>query len=248
MTKRYLTILLILSISFVSCNRKFSGLQIFKKSVEVNEVDFTYLKTKTKIKAELGEKSISFTANIRIKKDSIIWISIVPMMGIEVFRGIITQDSVKYINKLEKKAVLLDYNALSKRLNFDINFNIVQSLLVGNLPRAISDNDKIEKEGSYILIKQNEGKFDIKNYINKKNKKLEKLIVYSGKEQNKLILKYSDFKKKGIALIPTKSELTIDFIVQLKRLQNTVNLEHHKIEFPEKPLNFPFKVPVKYER
>ncbi|HEY0272585.1 MAG TPA: DUF4292 domain-containing protein, partial [Chitinophaga sp.] len=51
-------------------------------------------------------KSMNLTANIRIRKDSAVWISIsAPIVG-EVARALVTPDSLKVINKFDKKLLL----------------------------------------------------------------------------------------------------------------------------------------------
>src|SRR6202171_6194088 len=47
-------------------------------------------------------KDYEFNAFIRLQKDKIIWISINALLGFEAFRAVITPDSVKVLNKLDK--------------------------------------------------------------------------------------------------------------------------------------------------
>ena len=47
-------------------------------------------------------KKNDFNAFIRMRKDSVLWVSVNALLGIEAFRVLITPDSVKVINKLDK--------------------------------------------------------------------------------------------------------------------------------------------------
>src|SRR5688572_9711280 len=68
-----------------------------------NRIDFNTFSAKVKVDFEGSDgKKSDFNAFIRLKKDSVMWISIIAAFGIEGFRVLITPDSVKVINKLDK--------------------------------------------------------------------------------------------------------------------------------------------------
>jgi outer membrane lipoprotein-sorting protein len=49
-----------------------------------------------------GDKKQTFSGQFRIRKDSVIWLGIYATMNIEVFRILITPDSIKMLNRLDK--------------------------------------------------------------------------------------------------------------------------------------------------
>lgn len=49
-----------------------------------------------------GETEASFSGTLRIRRDSIIWMSFSPAMGIEVMRAVITRDSVKILDRIHR--------------------------------------------------------------------------------------------------------------------------------------------------
>ncbi|HAR20844.1 MAG TPA: DUF4292 domain-containing protein, partial [Cytophagales bacterium] len=49
-----------------------------------------------------GTNQFSSPLTIRIRKDSVIWISVNPALGIEVVRALITKDSIFVIDKIHK--------------------------------------------------------------------------------------------------------------------------------------------------
>jgi len=63
---------------------------LFKKLKE-HELKFTWFTGKFSAEYKNGKKSTSFNGQIRIKKDSVIWLSLTPGLGIEAMRLIITQ-------------------------------------------------------------------------------------------------------------------------------------------------------------
>src|SRR5208283_696073 len=99
-----------------------------------------------------GQKN-SFNGQIRIRKDSVIWVSFSPALGIEVFRMMLTQDSVKFINRMNNTYFAGDYNYVNQYLNTNIDYDILQSFLTGN-DLSFYENEKFRagvENGIYKL-------------------------------------------------------------------------------------------------
>lgn len=77
-------------------------------------------------------KNNEFNAVVRIKKDSMIWVSINALLGFEAFRLLITRDSVKILDRLHKIARLRSVSYLQEQVHLPLDFAILQDLLVGN--------------------------------------------------------------------------------------------------------------------
>lgn len=137
-----LTILLLLGASLWSCKpKKLIGpvdadllkepslaLELIKNS----ELDYLWFSTRFSGNVVLDQKSQNISGQLRIKKDSAIFVSIAPVLGIEVARAIITPDSVKMINRLESNYYLGNISYLNQLLNTDIDFYMLQAILTGN--------------------------------------------------------------------------------------------------------------------
>jgi hypothetical protein len=103
-----------------------------------------------------SEDNIEFKANIRIKKDSAIWMSFSPALGIEVARVLILQDSLKVLSKIpdNKFAYISDIAALEEYLHFDLDLEDLENLLSGR-PLGIDrvgGKFKSEVEDNQFLI------------------------------------------------------------------------------------------------
>ncbi|RYF58136.1 MAG: DUF4292 domain-containing protein, partial [Cytophagaceae bacterium] len=124
----------------------------------VAEIDFKYLTAKSKLSFKNKTQDISnANLNLRVRKDSVIWISI-SKLGIEAVRALITRDSVEIMDKLERRYAVYDFPTLSRQFNFDMNFDLLQALIVGNLPLPKRPAQKIKKERDYLLLRQSAGK------------------------------------------------------------------------------------------
>src|SRR5687768_16800454 len=102
-------------------------------TVKKNRIDYKTCSAKVKVDFEGGDgKKNDFNAFVRLKKDSVLWISINAAFGIEAFRVLITPDSVKVVNKIDKIVQLRSVEYLQEVSKIPLTFNDLQNLLVGN--------------------------------------------------------------------------------------------------------------------
>lgn len=114
------------------------------KRYEKNKFQYDWMGMKIDADFVTAGESKGFKANIRMKKDSAIWISISPALGIEVFRVLITQDSVKYISKIpdNKYYYTGGFEAISDLAKIDLDFDMLQDILIGNAIGLEKDEGK----------------------------------------------------------------------------------------------------------
>ncbi|MBK7967166.1 MAG: DUF4292 domain-containing protein [Bacteroidetes bacterium] len=149
MTKHQLPLLvgmMFLILTFHSCKSRQKAVTspttivpMENESVEelMNRLDSSAFKAewisgKASVKTNQDGNETSFNITLRAKKDSVIWISISPLLGIEVARVMITPDSVMMLDRLHNQYQVNTFEAINKLLQLKVNFEIVQSLLYGN--------------------------------------------------------------------------------------------------------------------
>lgn len=216
----------------------------------VAEIDFLYLTAKSKISFKSPEQDIdNANINIRVRKDSLIWVS-VNKLGIEAVRGLITRDSIKIIDKIHRDYAVYDFPTLSRQFNFEMNFALLQALIVGNLPLPKRPAQKIKNERDYLLLRQSEGKVLVENYIGEQDRKLKKLMVTEQPTKNTLRLDYEDFTSLNSFLFPYTSLMTLDYKSKTdgQFYQTLLRIKHNKVELVDKNPGFPFTIPVNYQR
>ena len=245
-----LVIVLCLFLSLGACKREAVPTVSRKdlKELAIKDVDFSYLTTRSKINFDDGDRSIGATANIRIKKDSLIWFSITPGFGIEAARGLVTQDSLFLVNRLEKNYYAYSFAELSRKLNIDVSYDVMQAALLGDMIRPIGRRDQIKREDDRTVILQKEPQLDIANYISHENLKLTKVILQDKGATNSLTLDYADFKPLDANVLPFSSTISASYQDNKQLKTTTVGFKHNKAEFSESPLSFPFDIPDSYGR
>jgi Domain of unknown function (DUF4292) len=212
--------------------------------VKIDEIDFKYLKAKAKVSFKSPKENQNVNVDIRMKKDSIIWMNI-SALGFSVASALFDKDIVKFYDKFHGEYNEYTYTDFSEKFKFNIDYDILQSLIVGNRPFK-KKKSRVVRENEYYLLKQQEGKVMIDNYIGD-NKKLKKLLLTQENTDNKLTLDFDDFTMLNQYLFPNSSLITVDYKSQedQKMYQTVVNIKHTKVELLDTPLEFPFKVPEK---
>nr|WP_299418438.1 DUF4292 domain-containing protein [uncultured Emticicia sp.] len=223
---------------------KSSTPSITKIDVKPAEIDFKYLNIKSKVDFSSGGELQSFPVNIHIKKDSIIWLSIV--VGLEGARGIITKDSVIFLDRLHRTYYKYDFTSLSKQFNFNINYDLVQSILIGNMPIKKREIDEVSKQESVFVIKQKEGFVQIENVIAEANLKLQKVNASDETGDSKMGIDYANFLTLSEFIFPQEIRAKIDAKKDGKLLQTSINLQHNKIEVLDQSPGFAFSIPKSY--
>ncbi|HEV9037836.1 MAG TPA: DUF4292 domain-containing protein [Puia sp.] len=101
-----------------------------------NHVDFQSFSGKIHVHFQSSDgKDYEVTAFVRIKKDSLIWLSIVGSLGPvskEVIRAMITPDSVKVRDNREKVIRMRSVSYLQEQVHLPVDFKALQDLLIGN--------------------------------------------------------------------------------------------------------------------
>lgn len=206
------------------------------------------------------DKKTSFKANIRIKKDSIIWISISPALGIEMARVLITQDTVKVINRLQKEYFIGDYNYLNKRFNVELNFQDVQALLLGSSVGFETDERLkfgIDNDRYYLgnMKKRRAKKADSKPekverkkdevlslWLDKDHYFIRKFLISDLSADRFLLGNYDDFIEINDQRIPQKLSFTVN-----GRSAADIKIDYSRVSLNES-LSFSFKISSKYEQ
>jgi hypothetical protein len=219
-------------------------------SIWVKEIDFNYLVAKSKVSFKSKSQDFDNTnLNIRMKKDSMIWLSVTGV-GFEVARGIITPDSIVFMDKIHKDYFVFTYEQLSKQYNFNLNFPLLQSVIIGNLPFPEEEGGQLVKENDFYVLKQVKDRLEIDNYLSENTFKLSRLKATEVPTQNTFTLDYEDFKEVKTFLFPFTSQINLHVKSQKDQQINETNMriKHSKVDLVDENPGFPFSVPSSYKR
>lgn len=230
---------------------------LYAKMLE-NHANFDFLSGKFNIEYIENRKTTELRGQLRIKKDSLTWLSFSPALGIEAARVLLSNDSVKFINRLNKSYFTGEYKVLDSLLRTTIDYSILQAMIVGNditqydvnkyrasidggLYRiTIQERRKIKKS---LKSGEIDSKVLVQNiWLDPDNFRIHKIDLKElGDDNKKLTVLYSKYTQVNGQLFPSKIFINITSQKSIK-----INVNFLKIEL-DRPLNFPFKIPRKYE-
>jgi hypothetical protein len=190
-------------------------------------------------------KDNDFTAYVRILKDSIIWVRIsATIIELEAFRLLITPDSVKLINDLNKTYQLRSVNYLKEVIHIPLNFRTLQDLLIGNPVYLDSNIVYYKKEPTHLVLMSVGNLF--KNYlmVNKENytvqhSKLDDIDVTRARTCE---ITYSDYAPLDSTFFSTYRLVSVT-----EKASVDIQLNFKEYNF-NRPLSIPFKIQKNYKR
>lgn len=214
-------------------------------SVDSNYIDFLTFSAKINVDYTGGDgKKYDVNANVRMYKDSVIWIAVNALLGIDAMRLMITKDSVKLLDKLNKTYTARRVNYLQEMTSLPLDLRTLQDIIIGN-PVFFADQN-------VVSYSSNNGQISMLS-IGELFKHLvtlnegDKTVLHSKLDDADLSrnrtadLTYGDYEKKKGVSFSTKR-----WIVVTEKNRLDIKLDFKQYEFNQE-VSFPFTVPKNYE-
>lgn len=210
--------------------------------VSVKNIDFNYLTARGQLKLEEKGETTTSGYTMRVKKDSVIWVSVQPGLGIEAARLKITQDSVLLINRIHKEVLATNYSFLSNRFKVELNFDVLQAILLGNYqPQG---QEKVMEAEQLQHIQQLRSNLLFDYFISRDSQKLQQLNVQDRLSSSTITVKYNNFQEVGQVAFAHLMAAE----VQQAGQASVFTLNHSKVTITDEILTFPFAIPADYKR
>lgn len=214
-------------------------------SILINRINYRTFSAKVDVEYQDGDgKKYDVNAHIRMYKDSVIWVSVTAILGIEGLRAYVTKDSVKLLNKQDKIYTARSVTFLQEVTELPLSLSSLQDLLVGN-PVFLDSNivSYSKSPGSVSLLSL--GDFFKNLFTITDDSKLaisSKLDDVEETRNRTCYLSYDDYENKKGPSFSTKRAINVS---EKKKLD--IKLNYRQYEFNE-TLSFPFNVPKNYTR
>ena len=166
---KFVTLTILIFAAFQSCKTKQTiskpSKSISTASQIINEIQkaqptFTTANVaKMNIALKLNERNVNVNAACRIIADSLIHVSVQPMLGIELFKAALSRDSILLFDKMNRRMYALSYDYINQHMGMSINFNTMQSIIAQQFFSLPSSNQKIWQKTlipSQIFAQQND--------------------------------------------------------------------------------------------
>jgi hypothetical protein len=192
-----------------------------------------WLALKGKVRVVLEkDNEVSLGISIRVRKDSLIWASVTAPFGIELFRAVLTKDSVYYINRTNKTYFAKPIAHISKIIKTDIAFNEIQEMIMAS-PKIVKKKYSFDKTNDDFLLSTQDYIYTISNFF-----RIRQGVLIN--KENSLMYTYSNFSFDND--FPEQLELVVK-----SSSKNVFNLKlnYSKVVFDQQHKT-PFKIPSSY--
>jgi len=204
---------------------------ISKVNLKNNSPEWLALKGRVRLMLEKGNE-VSLGISIRVRKDSLIWASVAAPFGIELFRAVLTKDSVYYINRANKTYFVKPIAHISKIIKTDIAFNEIQQMIIAN-PKIVKNKYSFDRINNDFMLSTQDYIYTISNFY-----RIRQGVLID--KENSLIYTYSNFSFEND--FPEQLELIVK-----SSSENDLNLKlnYSKVVFDQQQQT-PFKIPSSY--
>tara|TARA_X000000368_G_C22983074_1_gene690820 strand:- start:133 stop:864 length:732 start_codon:yes stop_codon:yes gene_type:complete len=199
----------------------------------VNEKNKTpeWMALKGKVSLMIEDKSLGpLNISIKIRKDSVIWASVSAPLGIELFRTMLTKDSLFYINQMNKTFFVKPTSDIAELFNFEVSFFEIQDIISGNVNIK---KQKYKLEEGFFLLAEN-----INYVINPTTFQVKSMKLIQ--DLSFLEVQYSYSAHIGKGHFSNEVNIESNF-----KENNNIKLVYAKIILNEKQKT-PFKIPASY--
>ena len=224
------------------------------RAMQIADAPILWFGAKASVNSDINNQTNSFSANLRIKKDSAIWISISPALGIEVARALITPDSLKFINRINGTFFRGDYKYLNELFQIEVNFKMIQAILLGNaylhyaVEQYIRDRENTDLVLSTLKKRRIRREVDLEIpqiltqeiWFSSLHNKIVRMEMQDYRPVRKFTVNYLMFEKVDEMTLPNKFIITAQADKQVK-----IDLEYSRMTI-NKELNLPFNIPEDY--
>lgn len=207
-------------------------------AVEANTFDYAFLSGSAKVQFTDSSGLPGVRVSFRMQKDQVIWLSVSKF--ITVAKGLITPDSIKGINKLDRTYIAEPFNYIQQQYGLAVDFAMLQKVLAAGLP--ITDHKTLEAdsvENQHRLRGSHEG-ISYEIFINPQSLTISRMVMIQENSPRKLDVSYDDFKTIDGGPFPHHITIKASGDVNMAAELNVSSVQKAA------SMEFPFEIPSNY--
>jgi len=244
MNRLFAGALTLLILCFASCAKKVIP---FESDGQMNEfqptkAQYDYLSAKAKIVIEEESGKITRgSLNVRAKKDSILWFTMSPGMGMEAIRGVFTQDRIQIRDRVGRDDINLTYAEFEKFYGLKLSLELFQNVLWANVPFEFDYQDRLLRVGRKFELTQVRDQVRYFSKVETTHGKVSELVSNSLNDRGSVLASFPKFQNVGDQPFP--AEVLFKLAYQLPEGgQNTIiHVEWSSINPHSQRISFPFR-------
>lgn len=234
------------AVAVIDSNKTADSAQLIKEvynKVLKNKINFSTFNAKVKVAYSDKDGGDEATAFIRVKKDSAIWLSLRGPLGIEGFRVLITNDSVKVMNVLKKYVQCRSIVFLQQFSGLPLNFSALQDIVVGNPVFIDSNINSYATDSNRLKILMTGKLFNHLATIDNTDYKIVESKLDDINNVNRTCdIVYGGYDNSSGLPFSTQRKISVT-----EQSQLNINLDFKQYAFNQ-PVTFPFSISGNYKR
>lgn len=242
--------LFLLTATACKTGRKATGGKLKPKSEKVlmkrllgNQLNADWLAGKAKITYQDEYTRQTVSSNVRIKKDSVIWMNF-KKFGLEGGRALITPDSVFVINRLNGEFMAKPFDFLQKTYHLPVGFQGLQAMLLGN-PVFFSQKTEASVDDDLYRLSQKTDNLKADYWVDGDKFYLRSFFVDDFRNSRSISAQSSEYglltDNQPFSYLRTMNLKSKDF----GEVQVEINFSKVEINVPK---SIPFDIPAHYDR
>lgn len=204
--------------------------------------EYGYMDAKAKIVIEEESGKITRgTMSLRAKKDSVLWFTISPGMGMEAVRGFITQEKIQIKDRIGKEDVNLTFKEFETIYGLKLSLDLFQNLLWANPPYSFDYKDRLVRVGKSFELTQVRDQVRYFSKIDVNHRKMSEMASTSLDDRGSLLASFSSFQDVNEQPFPAEVLYKLAYQLPAGGQNTIIHLEWTSINPNSGSLSFPFR-------
>ena len=227
--------------------------QVFFQAMEEQALHYQTLTARLGVAINLSNFQVNSTrVELKMIKDSAFQLSVQPLLGIELFRIEVSRDSIKVLDRMNKRYLAENYEALRAQTPITFNFYNLQALFTNRLflpgEQTVSESQydrfRFDQSGTTVLIQAKDPMGLRYTFEADGEEKLLATEMTDAKGQYRLRWGYADFRVVEKQLFPQR--MTVEAFKE-DNAEGNVQWGVTRMRLDE-PVKLDFVIPAKYTR
>jgi len=210
-----------------------------------NQVAVEWVNAKAKFTFKDDTQTRKFTATIRLRKDSVLWM-VVKKLSVEAARVLVDKDSVYVLDRLNKEYYIKSLDYLAEEYHLPADFDALQTMLLGN-PYLMEDQKlTVKSQGNqYQLTGEEEGGLLNDYWINGTTFALERMSFLDLRYERKLDIALEDHELQSEGFIFSNKRMFKMASAKTGAVEVSFNIVESEFNVPKR---MPFSISSRYKR
>ncbi|MCC8143163.1 MAG: DUF4292 domain-containing protein [Tannerellaceae bacterium] len=221
-------------------------------SMQEQAFQFRTLTARLNVDLDMPGNSFSSKVDLKMIKDSVFQLSVQPILGIEMVRIELTTDSIKLLDRINKRYVEESYATMKGQTPIEFNFYNLQALFVNyiflpgeqGLDNKQYDKFQISKLGNRVELRTFDSMGLLYTFFADGEEKLLSTHISDETKIHGVLWDYADFRVVDDQIFPM--QMTVRVLAEgVKR--GGMNISYSRIQ-RNIPVKMDFSIPDKYNR